>query len=484
LEFHMDKIGPLLVGDRPMPQSIDAEKAVLSCLLLDPAATIDFVFSKIQTEECFHLAPHRRIYSVLKEMRGEMLPGKIDLITVTDKLVRNGTLDSVGGEDYLNHLLNIVPTTANIEKYVECVLNSHILRSMICACGDIVGRCYEANGEVDDLIDIAERQILQITEIRTDTYTQSLRDLMPEAVKFLEALSNKDPSAIGLSTGFADIDRIISGLKRGELIVLAGRPSMGKTALALDIARNVAITRKAAGGKTVGIFSLEMGSHQVVLRILCAHAKVNMKDVRDGKLSNERWATEIMGPSDELRSAPIFIDDTPQLSALELRQKARRMKQDHDVQLIIIDYLQLMRPSGINKMTSREQEVAKLSADIKALAKELNIPILLLCQLNRQAEQGDRPKLSHLRESGAIEQDADIVMLLHRDRDVESERYTDVGDSDDDESRNDDREKLPRLIVAKNRNGETGILNLIFKAEWASFKQKSPISDADVPSNF
>ena len=465
----MEKIGPFLVGDRPMPQSQEAEKAVLSCLLMDPASTMDLVFAKITNEASFYYAPHKKIFTCLKEMRNEMVPHIIDLITVTDKLGSSQLLEAIGGEEYLTHLLNIVPTTANVEKYVESVLDAHILRSMIATCSEIVNKCFDANGNVDDLVDTIERKVLEVTELRTDTQVSSIRDLMKGAVNYLDDLSKKKVTAIGISTGF-DIDKKITGLKRGELIVLAARPSIGKTALALDIARNVGV----GGQNAVGFFSLEMGSNQVVLRLLCGEAQIDLKDVRDGKLTQSQWANDIMGAAGRLSSAPIFIDDTAQITSLELRQKSRRMKQDHQVSLIIIDYLQLMRPVGTNKLASREQEVAKMSADIKALAKELNIPILLLCQLNRQAEQGGLPKLSHLRESGAIEQDADVVMLLHREREIDrdSGQSTAQDTSDGIES---------KLIIAKNRNGETGIVNLSFKPEWTRFFDATYVSDSDVP---
>ncbi len=462
-----EKMGPILTGDRPMPQCVEAEKAVLSCLLLDPSATLDIVFSKLKSDTCFFHPPHRKLYSCLGEMRGSMIPGNIDIITVTAALERRNELEEIGGDTYLNHLLNIVPTTANIEKYIECVLDAYVLRSLIATSCDIVHRCYDADRDIHELIDTVEQDILRITEYTTDTQTKSIRDLMVGAVNYLENLSNRRPETIGLSTGF-DIDKKITGLKPGELIVLAARPSIGKTALAVDIARNVALGESAAA---VGFFSLEMGDYQVVLRLLCGEARINLKDVRDGRITTAQWTNDIMQAADRLRAAPIFIDDTPQLSSVELRQKARRLKQDHNIKLIIIDYLQLMRPVGINKNTSREQEVSKLSADIKALAKELEIPVLLLCQLNRQAEQGNRPKLSHLRESGAIEQDADIVMLLHRDREVDVER-SDEGTEDE--------HLEAQLIIAKNRNGETGIIGLRFKPEWTRFFDMTYVSDSDV----
>ncbi len=477
------RLGALL-GDRSPPQSLEAEKAVLSCLLLDPSSTMDLVFSKIKDESYLYSSANRKIFSGLKMMRESMIPNVIDLITMIDWFDRQKLLEEVGGEDYFHYLLNVVPTTANVENYINTVQETYILRNLIATCSDIIERCYNAQGEVHELIDIVERQIMEITEKTIDTHAKSVRELMKGTINYLEDLSRRKPEIIGLSTGF-DIDKKITGLKRGELNVLAARPSMGKTALALDICRNIALR----DNKSVAIFSLEMGSYQLVLRLLCSEAQIDIKDIRDGKLTNQQWANEIMGTADRLRSAPIYIDETPQLSTLEIRQKSRRLKQNFDIQLIVIDYLQLIRPVGGGRNTTREQEVAKISADIKSLAKELNIPILLLCQLNRQAEQGDLPKLSHLRESGAIEQDADIVMLLHRKREDEYRGSSGLDDkekfnNENDTTMSDNDGKLKSvIIIAKNRNGETGIVPLSFKPEWTRFFNISAIADADVPTS-
>jgi len=466
------KIGPLLTGDSPLPHSLEAERAVLSCLLQDAPGTLDLAFGKLKSEASFYHPSHRKIFAALGEMRGEMVPSLIDFITITDRLERQNALAAVGGEDYLSSLLNAVPTTANIEKYVDCVLDAFILRRMISVCSDIVGRCYEGGDDVPELIDRIEQDILDVTEMRTDSHAVALSELITGAVDYLNDLSEQKPETMGLQTGFRDVDRLITGLRDGELIVLAARPSVGKTALALNIARNVALHPQHP--KAVGLFSMEMGCSQLVIRLLCSEARINIKDVRDGRLTQAQWGVDIMRACDLLHAAPIYIDDMPQLASFELRQKARRMKQDHDVRLIIIDYLQLMRPSGGNRSTSREQEVARLSREIKSLAKELGLPIMLLCQLNRQAEQaGGRPRLSHLRESGAIEQDADIVAILHRERDGDADQSPDVVAKEG---------IVTELIIAKNRNGETGIRKLTFFPPYTCFKDFTGISDEDVPA--
>jgi replicative DNA helicase len=452
-----------------MPQSMDAEQAVISCMLQDAPATLDLVFARIKSEEFFHYPPHRHIFSAMRGMRAETLASLIDVITVTSELERNGALEAVGGQNYLNELVGKVPSTANIDKYVEIVIDSQILRQMIRSCSDIVGRCYEADGEIEELIDNIEQEVLAVTELRTEKTAASIKDLITGGIKYLDALTRGEGQAVGVPTGYVDLDRLLTGLRPGEMFVLAARPSIGKTTLAMNIARNAAVESKVG----VGFFSLEMSAQQVVVRLLCSEARINLKDVRDGKLTNAQWASDLMGAGDRLAAAPIYIDETPQLTSLELRQKARRMKQDYDIGVIIIDYLQLMKASGGNSTSSREQDVARLSSDIKALAKELNVPIVILAQLNRQAEQGGgRPKLSHLRESGSIEQDADVVGILHRERETDMNLTREEIDAQGIET---------ELIIAKHRNGETGIVKLTFLGQFTRFENFSRYGAEEVP---
>ena len=462
------KLGPLLTGDRPLPASVNAEKAVLACMLLDPEQAIDVVLARLRVDECFQYPPHRRLYAAFKELRADLAPGRIDVIALHDLLARRGWVDDVGGEAYLAQLGGIVATSANLENYLDSVLDAYVLRRMIAVCSDAVGRCFESDGEVISLLDGVERDLRSVAEMRTDSRVRGIKELLNEAFGVIEGLHRQDKAVMGLPTQFADLDRMITGLKPGDLFVLAARPSIGKTTLALNIAANVALHGTPA---PVGVFSLEMNAVQVVLRMICSEAKINLKDVRDGKLNNAQWKTDIIPAVDRLRKAPIYVDDTPQITAAELRQKARRMVADHHVQLIIIDYLQLMKATGMSKNANREQEVASLSSDIKALARDLKVPVMLLCQLNRQAEAtGGRPKVSHLRESGAIEQDADMVALLHR------ERETDTGKT---------REEIEQgieveLILAKHRNGETGTVNLLFFPQWTRFDSKSRVDQKDI----
>ncbi len=464
------QLGPLFVGDRPLPNSVEAERAVISCLLQDPDGTLDTAFARLKTEECFYQGDLRKIYVCLREMRGDMAASRIDLITLSDALVKRQLLDDVGGLEKLNQLYGVVPTSANLDNYLTLLLDVYILRRLIQTCGDIASRCFNNDGSsVEDLIDTVEQEILSVTEMQVDTQVKSIRELIKPAVSYLEELSKNDRSAVGVQTGYPDLDRLITGFRPGDMIVLAARPSIGKTTFAMNVARNVALEAR----QPVGVFSLEMGSTQVVVRLLCSEARIDVKDLRDGRLSNAQWRQELMPAADRLYNSPIFIDDTPQITSLELRQKARRMHQEHGVRMLVIDYLQLMRPAGSGKNTNREQEVARLSSDIKSLAKELQIPIMILCQLNRQAEQsGGAPKLSHLRESGAIEQDADMVILLHRDREVETgisrEEILQNGIESD-------------LIVAKNRNGETGKVSLVFLPHYTRFESRTRFDDDDVP---
>ena len=283
----------------------------------------------------------------------------------------------------------------------------------------------------------------------------------------MDKLSRNDDGVRGLQTGFTDLDRLITGLKSGEMTVLAARPSIGKTAFALNIVSNIALGKSHA---PVGVFSLEMSTESLVLRLLCSLAKINLGDIRDRAISTARW-NELITASARLKEAPIYIDDSGDLDVLELRTKSRRMVREHGVKFIVIDYLQLLRAVGSNRNSTRENEVSQMSGRIKGLAKELKIPIMVLAQLNRQAEQpGQRPRLSHLRESGAIEQDADVVALLHRDRELETNKGN-IGEGTDAE-----------LIIAKHRNGPTGIVPLTFLSQYTCFGDRSPVSDADVPA--
>ncbi len=459
----------LLGGDKPLPHNTEAEIAVLGSVLLDPITALDTASSALNFAESFYHPAHQEIFQALLSLgNGEGSRQAIDIVTLADTLDKRGKLESAGGRAYLAQINNSVPTAANIEYYVDIVHQNALLRRLIRSSTDILEKCFQPQDSVKELIDGIESEILAITNLKQGGDTVAVGDLIFDAIDHMEKLRQKDPTIMGLPTGFDSLDDIILGLRPGEMFVLAARPSIGKTALALNMAENIAMCSEP---RAAGIFSLEMSTKQLVLRLLCSQARISLGDIRDCALSQGRWQ-EIMQAGDRLRKAPIYIDDTSaNLDVVELRARARRMKREHDIQVLFIDYLQLLRPVGGNRNTTRENEVAQMSGGIKSLAKELEIPVVVLAQLNRQAEQqGQRPKLSHLRESGAIEQDADVVALLHRERDTDSETPIDPRSGIEAE-----------LIVAKHRNGRTGIANLVFIPAFTRFENRSPIAEEDVP---
>lgn len=460
-------VGPLLTGDRPLPHNLDAEKAVLGCVLTDPD-TLKEAALRLHFQGAFYSSAHQTIFeTILRMANSHEEQQAIDLITVSEALKSKGKLQAVGGDSYLAELMNVIPTTANIENYVKIVHEYAVLRKLIKTSSDIVQKCFDTDSQVNLLIDEVQQEISGVANLQAGNEAASISDFMKPAIDYLLQLNEQKGDAVGIPTGYKDLDHMITGLKPADMIVLAARPSIGKTTIALNIASNVALR----SDKAVGIFSLEMNTLSLVLRLLCSEAKINLREFRQGVLSHARWV-HITNAAEKLRKAQIYIDDSGQLDVIELRAKARRMKEKYDVQFIVIDYLQLMKGTSMNSNSNREQEVAAISGGIKALAKELNIPILILAQLNRQAEQGGRPKLSHLRESGAIEQDADIVMILHREREAQQE--ADPADI----ARNGVESEL---IIAKHRNGETGIIELVFFPAYTLFQDKSRISDDDVP---
>lgn len=459
---------PLLSGDRPMPHNTEAEVAVLGSILLDPGAALDTAASALNFNGSFYHPAHYTIFQTVLELNNDKAQGSVDIVTLTDALNKKGKIEEAGGQAYLLKLINSVPSAANIEHYVEIVHQNAVLRRLIKASTEIVEKCYEPQKSVKELIDNIESEILGITNLKKTDNLVPVSEMILPAIEHIEKLHQKDRSIMGLQTGFDGLDRTVMGLRPGEMFVLAARPSIGKTALALNMAENIALRSDSAA---VGIFSLEMSCKQLVLRLLCSLARINIGDIRDCALSQGRWQ-EITLAGQQLKNAPIYIDDAvATLDVAELRARARRMKREHDVAVIFIDYLQLLKPVGSNRNSTRENDVAQISGGLKSLAKELDIPIVVLAQLNRQAEQtGQKPKLSHLRESGAIEQDADVVALLHREREVESGNYANEMNGVDAE-----------LIIAKHRNGQTGIAPLVFIPSYTRFEDRSPVADENVP---
>lgn len=440
---------------RTLPASSDAEMGVLCSILLSPRDALTLCIEMID-EFHFHQPAHGTIYNVLVQLWKDSKP--IDLVTVTQALADQNLLDSVGGAAALARLFQFIPTATNIEYYLEILREKYLLRSMIGVCTKSAARCYEDQSDVKNLIDDIESQIFQISESRVTNILPEIKDQVLQAIDAIEGMHKNKGALTGISTGFSMLDQMTDGLHASEMIVIAARPSMGKTAIAMNIAEHVAVDQ----GKPVGIFSLEMSSQQLVQRMLCSRAKVDLKKVRDGFMGN-RDMKNLSRAADALSKSKVYIDDTAGLSILELRAKARRLKDRHDLSLIVIDYLQLLRSMTRRAQDNRQIEIAEISAGIKALAKELSIPVIVLAQLNRESEKRSdgKPRISDLRESGSIEQDADVVGLLYRSAYFEK----------DDAART-EKEGEAELIIAKQRNGPTGEVPLTFLKEFTRFETR------------
>src|SRR4030042_6697268 len=390
-----------LALDKVPPQNLEAEMAVLGSMLLDEDSIS--VACESLDRESFYKDTHKKIFDCILGLYNANKA--VDLITLTDELKRSANLEEVGGASFLTALANSVPTTANIGHYVSIVKEKSILRTLINNATRIVSLCYESEGNIDEVVDNAEKFIFEVSDKKRHGTYLSLKEIVKDSIETIDRLYQKKAHVTGLATGFVDFDIKTAGLQQSDLIVIAGRPSMGKSALAIGIAEYVGVVEK----NPLAIFSLEMSKEQLVQRMLCSHAKVDAHKVRTGYLSTSDWR-RLTAAAGKLSEAPIFIDDSPGISVMELRAKARRMKAHHDIQLIILDYMQLMRGSfGIE---NRQQEISEISRSLKALARELNVPVIAISQLSRAVESrtDHRPQLSDLRESGAIEQDADVVV--------------------------------------------------------------------------
>jgi replicative DNA helicase len=441
---------------RTPPHSVEAEQGVLGSMLISPRDAIAEVVEKI-TADYFYVPAHQTIFNVLVDLWNA--GAAIDLITFTQVLRDRNLLESVGGAAAVTNLFTFVPTAANVGYYIDIVRDKYILRSIIAAGTESVRRAYEEQDEVGNLLDEVEQRIFAVGEDRFKGQMLSMKDQVMEAIESIEKLYERKGGITGISTGFVEFDRMTSGMHPSEMIVIAARPSMGKTALVMNIAEHVAITEKLS----VGVFSLEMSSQQLVQRLLCSRARVNLQKVRDGFLG-ERDFPSLTAAASKLAEAKIFIDDSASLTILELRAKARRLKAQQDVQLIIVDYLQLLRSTSRRAQDNRQLEISEISAGLKGLAKELKIPVIVVAQLNRQPEQrsGGKPRLSDLRESGSIEQDADLVGLL-----VRPELY------EEDEEARQEKSGEAELIVAKQRNGPVGEIPLTFLKEFTRFEDRA-----------
>jgi len=428
------------VRERVPPQNIEAEEAVIGSMLIEQNAVISAL--EILKPEDFYKENHRIIFRQIAEMADKL--EAVDLVTLAENLKNAGYLEKIGGAAELARLANFVPTAANVEYYARIVAEKSVLRRLIAASTEIAASAYDSQYEVDEILDKAEETIFQISQGRTTQGYVHLKDVLVETMEKLEYLASHKGNVVGLSSGFSDLDSITSGFQPSDLIILAARPSVGKTSLGLNIARNIAIREDCS----VAVFSLEMSREQVAQRLLCSESAINSQKLRNGFLSDDEWRRLSIGLG-RLGEAKIFIDDTPGISVMELRAKARRIKAEHGLGLVVVDYLQLMRT---RKQENRQQEISEISRSLKSLARELDVPIIAMSQLSRAVEQRQdrRPVLSDLRESGAIEQDADVVMFLYTEPELE-------------------QNNLIELIVAKQRNGPTGNLKLFFSREICRF---------------
>jgi len=435
---------------RVPPQAVEVEMSVLGAMLLEKEAIARAL--DMLTEEAFYKEAHRLIFQGMIALFDRSEP--VDLVTLTEELRRRGVLEKVGGSYYLTELTNRLTSAANIEYHAKIVLEKALMRQLIASSNEVSGRAYEDSEDAFDLLDEAEQKIFRISEQHLKRSFVSMNQALHQTMEMLESIHGKHSGITGVPSGFTALDNITGGFQKSDLVVVAGRPAMGKTAFVLSASRNAAVDYESP----VAFFSLEMSAQQLVLRLICAEARVDQHKVRTGRLPEDQWqylSTRI----GKLARAKLFIDDTPSLGILELRAKARRLKAEHNVQVIVVDYLQLMQgPKGLD---SREREISSISRSLKALAKELDVPVIALSQLNRAVESrtDKRPQLADLRESGAIEQDADVVMFVHR-----PEAYGIM------EEGGESTEGIAEIIVGKQRNGPVDTAKMSFIKKYARFE--------------
>lgn len=443
-----------MIEERVPPQNIEAEQAVLGAMLIDKEAIAKA--TEVLSADDFYREAHRVIFSAMLELYNKN--EAVDMVTVTEILKRDNKLEDIGGIAYITSLANVVLTAANVKYHAEIVAEKSVLRQLVRVSTEIAAMGYEANEDVGTLMDTAESRILEISNRKKKNDFTAINDILMDSVQSIESLLQNKGGLTGLPAGFADLDKLTSGLHPSDFIILAARPSMGKTALALNIVQNVALrAHKVIGGepRSVAFFSLEMSKEQLVNRMLCAEAGIDSQRLRVGEMHDEDW-THLWDACDTMSRAKIYIDDTAGITAMDMRSRARRLKAEHGLDLIVVDYLQLMQGSGKrNNSGDRQQEVSEISRSLKALARELDVPVLALSQLSRSVEsrQVKRPMLSDLRESGSLEQDADIVAFLYRE------------DYYNPETEN----KHTELIIAKHRNGPVDTVNLFFQKQFTKF---------------
>lgn len=445
------------IGKMP-PQVRELEEAVLGALMLEKDAFS--IISDILKSESFYEDAHQSIFGAIHNLAMQQKP--VDVLTVVEELKRRGELEQVGGAVYVAELTDKVASSAHIEYHARIIAQKYLARQLITFSSDVVNQAFDEMIDVDDLMQETESKLFEISQRNVKKDVVQINPVIKEALANLEVAANREDGLSGLQSGFKKLDEFTSGWQNSDLVIIAARPAMGKTALVLSMAKNMAVNFNYP----IGLFSLEMSNVQLVNRLIVNVCQIQGEKIKSGRLDDHEWE-RLDSKIKDLYDAPIFVDDTPSLSIFELRTKARRLVREHDVKMLIIDYLQLMNASGMN-YGSREQEVSMISRSLKGLAKELNIPIIALSQLNRgvesrQGEGGKRPQLSDLRESGAIEQDADIVCFIHRPeyyKITEDEHGSTAG--------------LAEIVVAKHRNGPTGIVRMRFENEYALFKDEAP----------
>jgi replicative DNA helicase len=434
------------------PQNIEAEESLLSAILVDNTALLEVVETLSAAD--FYRTAHQKIYEAITGLFDKAEP--IDLVTLNNHLKEKGHLEAVGGAAFLARLVDVVPLAANAQHYARIVHDKAVLRRLIEKANAISKRCFQEQGPTDEIVDFAENAIFEVADQKARQAFYPLSKLIDVNIDFLEEKQKNKSLVTGVPTGFGQLDNLTSGLQASDLIILAARPSMGKTALALNIARNAAVE----AGVPVAVFSLEMSKEQLSLRLLCSEARIDSSRLRSGFFSMEDWQ-RLTDAAGVLSAAPIFIDDSASLTAMEVRAKARRLKMDKNIGLIVIDYLQLMQ--GRAGAERRDLEISEISRSLKALAKEINLPVIALSQLNRMLEQRNdrRPRLSDLRESGALEQDADVVAFIYRDEVYNKEE-------------NNPNKGTAEIILAKQRNGPTGDIKLTFLNAYTRFENLAP----------
>lgn len=450
-----------LLQGRKMPASPEAEAAVLGSMLLDRECIGDVV--EHIGEDCFSLTEHRIIFEAIRSLYERN--SQIDLVLLRDELKKRKSLDAIGGVDYLVRVIESVPSAASAEYYAKIVNEKSMLRELARTCGEILNDACDEGGDVGEKLDVAEQRIFEVTEKKIQGSAEPVKNLITEVLDNIDSRRDNNSDVTGIATEYMELDDYLCGLHGGEMIIVAGRPSMGKTTFALNLAENIAVSQNIPAA----IFSLEMGKHQLVERFLSSQSGVNSQDIRKGNISTDDYA-RLSDACGKLYEKPIFIDDSPGLTPLMIRAKCRRLKSQHDIQVVFIDYMQLMSLGG--RVESRQQEISTISRYLKALARELDIPVVVLSQLNRASEgrEGHRPFMSDLRESGSIEQDADVIMLLHR------EAYYHRSDPGWEDA-NPDKVNAAEVIIAKQRNGPTGVVNFVFDNKTTRFKTQSHIPD-------